>query len=718
MPYNALNPSRLRTISLLALLLLSMGCGKDQTTSVGVQDNSPNPFKNLNAQYLGDASCTSCHEDLVRSYQSHGMAKSMYRLNAANAIEDFSGVVVRDEKKDLSYRVYREGDRFFQEEFRTEGGQKVHSLVREMKWVVGSGNAARTYLTEENGRFYELPVTWYTQNKEWAFSPGYADRNGRFGRVIPERCMACHNSYPTAIENVDGKYANMPGGISCERCHGPGSLHVEERTADPDFKGTDYTIVNPKHLSLDKRLDVCQQCHLHAPVSLKREGQSAFGFRPSQVLSSHVALFQKDQAASDQIPVISHADRMKQSACFRSTQNTPKAMDCVTCHNPHEGYREKGAAYFNQTCISCHPTNALTSKIPASAQKDHQPASNCISCHMPRTVAKDAPHASFTDHLVRIVRTGKVAYQEDLAEDVRLKPVFPDPSPEAKVYEGMAYLFFGRRQENENAIVRGIEILKQALPQFPKMGEALYALGYILYERGEIEAAIPWMEKAVAATPNHPERLNGLAQAYEAAGRDAGDAERLYQKALQIQPAAANIRTNYGRLLEKQQRFAEALAAYQASVREDPWQAEAHYNLGTLYQRQNQPTEAERYLREAVRLNPDYVSALGNLGVLLARKGQQAEAERLFRHALKTDPNNPTALGNMASFYLSSNRFAEAVVLLEKGVQGAPNNAGMMASLAAVYYQLGRRNEAKTWAQKALRLDPNQSLARQVMGAP
>ena len=72
-----------------------------------------------------------------------------------------------------------------------------------MDYVVGSGSAARTYLTEENGRLYELPLAWYTQSRtnpeqgatvgeagsggHWGFSPGYAESNARFGRTIPER---------------------------------------------------------------------------------------------------------------------------------------------------------------------------------------------------------------------------------------------------------------------------------------------------------------------------------------------------------------------------------------------------------------------------------------------------------------------------------------------------------------------------------------------------
>src|SRR5690606_5220014 len=95
----------------------------------------------------------------------------------------------------------------------------------------------------------------------------------------------------------------------------------------------DYTIVNPDHLRPDSQLDVCQQCHLNGTVSILREGAEAFGYRPSQPLAAHLALFNIDVEEGGRIAVISHADRLKQSPCFLESE----AMTCTTCHDPHEG---------------------------------------------------------------------------------------------------------------------------------------------------------------------------------------------------------------------------------------------------------------------------------------------------------------------------------------------------------------------------------------------
>ena len=146
--------------------------------------------------------CASCHGELYDSYQSHGMAQSFYPLTAEVAVEDFSGVEVAHAPTGFVYVARREGDRFVQEEYRRdETGEVSHRLVRSMDYVVGSGSAARTYLSEENGRLYELPLTWYTQpvapgqgttvgpadagGGHWALSPGYAESNGRFDPPHP-----------------------------------------------------------------------------------------------------------------------------------------------------------------------------------------------------------------------------------------------------------------------------------------------------------------------------------------------------------------------------------------------------------------------------------------------------------------------------------------------------------------------------------------------------
>lgn len=649
-------------------------------------------FLNLAADvsYVGDDACATCHEDLYASYQSHGMARSFYRLTPETAIEDFSGVVVRHEPSGFTYETRRDGDRFVQIEYR-EGpdGTRTHELVRTMDYVVGSGSAARTYLTEANGRLYELPLTWYTQARtdpeqgttvgaadeggHWGFSPGYAEANGRFSRTIPERCMACHNGTSEAVPFVEGKYAGLADGIGCEQCHGPGELHVQARLENPEpTDSVDVTIVNPAHLSLDLQLDVCQQCHLNGAVSVLREGETATSYRPGRPLSAHRAIFAVAGDDPTRVGVISHADRMKRSACFIESGS----MTCVTCHNPHEGFRDKGSSYFNETCQTCHRVGDLQAAMPTPAlAEEHAARADCFSCHMPKVTADDAPHASFTDHWIRVVGQDQIVGS---AQQGDLEPYYERDA--GSVYEGMAYVVYSRTGGAPSYLRRGADRLASALEGHTEAGEAEYLLGFARLQMGQAREAIAPLEAALAVEEN-PERLNTLGQAYEQAGRSLTEAERLYRRALALQPAAARIRVNLGRLLESQGKLREAVAEYGRAIDEEPWLAQAHVLLGGALAKAGDVGGAAGALREAIQLEPEQPDALTNLGVLLAQRGDTEQAGRLFRRAVEVAPRNANALANLALYHLNE----------------------------------GRPEEAYASAQASLREDPTQATARQVL---
>lgn len=719
----------MRWVLVIGLIgILGSACQRETGTSTQtaqvaetVHEDAALSFQNVAADvaYVGDDACFSCHEDQWRGYQEHGMAQSYYPLTEANRVET-AGATVTDTVSGFVYRIVERDGKLYQEEQRGD----AHQLAREMQFVVGSGNAARTYLTENNGRLYELPLTWYTQKETWDFSPGYDAFNSRFSRLVPDRCMACHNNVPGSVPFAQGKYETVPHGIGCERCHGPGERHVEARLANPEpADSIDRTIVNPKHLPLDRRLDVCQQCHLNGAVSLLREGRDPFGFRPSQPLDDFIALFsEENDDAAGTINVISHADRMKQSACFLGTLGTPRAMDCVTCHNPHEGFREEGADYFNTTCISCHALAPLQAQMPSEAMRQqHQADANCFACHMPKVEAEDAPHASFTDHLIRVVEAEVPVspLKPAAAHEVRLRPYFArdQESLEGRVYEGMAYIVYGQQNRDLDALRRGVAVLDEVLKDTTTYGEGYFLYGLALRRVGREEAGVAALERAVRLNPDIPERLNALAQAYEVARRDPVRIARLYQRALAIQPALAEVRVNYGRFLEAQGQIEDAQRQYQQAVEEQPWLAVAHFNLGTAYLRQGEAEKAEEAMHEAIRLNPDYAEARGNLGLLYVTQGRLEEAKAQFEAAVRAEPDNPTALGNLGTFYLNANDLPAAIRLLTEAVTADPNYVDGLANLALAHFRNEDMDAARRYATETLRINPNHPLARQIVQA-
>jgi tetratricopeptide (TPR) repeat protein len=705
---------------LVAVLLI--GCGQTtQEPESSVRDALG--FKNAvdRVEYIGDEACASCHEEQYQGFQTHGMSRSFAPPLPDHMPVDFSETIVYHEPTDFYYRVYASNGQFYQEEYRlNSAGVKTHQLVREMKYAMGSGNAAYTYFTEQNGRYYQLPLTWYTHPQKWDLSPGFEANNKRFDRMLTDRCAFCHNSYPTPVAFSDEKFETTLTAIGCERCHGPGALHEEVRLAQPEPGGeVDSTIVNPTHLPLDRRLDVCQQCHLNGTTALLRQGRESFEFRPGERQDQHMALFSVRKPESSALDVISHADRMQQSACFIQTRSFERPMDCVTCHNPHEGFRQQGPAYFNTTCQTCHKPETLQTRVVPAAQPDHRPASNCITCHMPRVGSEVGPHTLFTDHWIRVVEDSvQTGESGTTPERVELIPYFDrDAEPAGKIYESMAYMSYGRTHGDTKAMEHGVELAQQALPSHRSFGDAYLMLGQSLLALNRADEAVPVLEHLVDLDEEDPRRLQALAQALERTQGDPETIASLYERALAIQPDLASLQAEYASFMVLMGQSGKALQAYTETIEEKPWSSEAYLGLGYLMLQQQQYGEAEQALRRALLLDPDLVEAMVNLGITFGATGRFAEAVAFYEQALELNPRHVPALYNLGLFHLQQNRLAQSVALFEQAVELQPRYLNAWVNLAFAYLRMNRYPEAGTAARKALELDPENARAQQILGA-
>ncbi len=121
--------------------------------------------------------------------------------------------------------------------------------------------------------------------------------------------------------------------------------------------------------------------------------------------------------------------------------------------------------------------------------------------------------------------------------------------------------------------VRGVELLEPALrdAQGDGVASAQLALGVAYLRTGRVEAAVPLLEKAVAAFKDTPQECNALApfgDALRIAGR-VGESRAAYAQAAKTVPALVNARYSAARLLEldgadheRQKDFAAAARSY------------------------------------------------------------------------------------------------------------------------------------------------------------
>jgi len=313
-------------------------------------------------QYVGKQVCLSCHAGAHSSYLETGMGQSFGLATKIKSAGRFEGkTTIYDATLDLYYQPYFSGDTLCIKEFRLSGKDTIHQRIQAIQYIIGSGHHTNSHLLASNGYVFQAPLTYYTQKGIWDLPPGFENGfNSRFTRQIGLECMACHNAQPQFAQGSENKFLKIPEGIDCERCHGPGSVHVREKQAGnliDTSKYIDYSIVNPGKLSVDLQFDVCQRCHLQGNAVLK-EGKSFLDFKPgmklSDVLDVYLPRYEGDES---EFIMASHADRLKQSACFKvmadkhgnekSLRPYKNAMTCVTCHNPHVSVRKQGDGPFN-----------------------------------------------------------------------------------------------------------------------------------------------------------------------------------------------------------------------------------------------------------------------------------------------------------------------------------------------------------------------------------
>src|SRR5262245_27828478 len=243
--------------------------------------------------YVGSEACRSCHAETWSTFAHTGMGRSFYPISAGPRIEDWTTKnVFVDARTGLHYRMSRRGGKFAMRQYLLDAaGREIAADERELIYVIGSAHHSRSYLVADGGKLFQAPVCWYTRDAAWDLCPGYEQQNDYFSRPIDRTCVFCHNARMTLERGARNAYAEpYPHGIDCERCHGPGSLHVEKwaKGALPTGEG-DVAIVNPKRLPRSLRMQICFQCHLgdsKATERVSRHDKALEDFRPGQPVSS------------------------------------------------------------------------------------------------------------------------------------------------------------------------------------------------------------------------------------------------------------------------------------------------------------------------------------------------------------------------------------------------------------------------------------------------
>jgi predicted CXXCH cytochrome family protein len=680
------------------------------------------------SDYVDPRICGTCHVDIAASFQKTGMGRSFYRPAAQNVVEDYTRKnVVNHQRSGFIYTMVERDGAYYQRRHTLDfEGKPANIVEQKIDYVIGSGNHARTYLhrTSQN-KLVELPVSWYAERSgSWAMSPGYDNKNQEdIRRAITPECLFCHNGYPQLDETSKGKLAQpnvfpaeLPEGIDCQRCHGPGRAHVtaaSKRSPDPQLVRA--SILNPQDLTRKSQLELCMQCHLetssrHMPNEIRAYGRDLLSYRPGQSLGDYKIYFDraadrsKDQK-DDTFEVAHAAYRLRKSKCFLQSE-----MTCTTCHDPHDIPRGGEAIKsYVAICQSCHQSVRHTAAMPAS--------SNCISCHMPKRRTEDVVHVVMTDHYVqryKPLRDLLAPMEETIGVETGTTVVsyYPEKlaqGPGSDLYLAVAQIHNDKHPE---PLLKLQSIL---ISQRPSAPEPYVALGQAYARRGDNTSAIQWFEDALKQRPEYLPAFRELVPALFAAGQDDRAIEVLNQ-AIARYPDDDQLLTNLGNVLLRRNRPNEAREALGKAIVANPERAEAHNLLGLIALQNGDKAAAEKAFREAIRWQPSLAEAQRNLGTLLTGTHAFAEAEFCFRRAIDQQPDYAEAHHGLGLLLILKGDMAAATLELKKSVQLQPASAQIHSDLADVFAAQNLGSEAAEEYRKVLALKPDQPDAHLGLG--
>jgi Tfp pilus assembly protein PilF len=489
---------------------------------------------------VGNQACASCHKALYDTFGRTAMARTSGPA-PANVIEG----TFHHGASGVSYRVYREGESAYLS-YERPGSSALHGR-QGLKYFVGSNTRGRTFLFDIDGFLYQSPINYYAAKRVWDMSPGYTQlREMELNHPVDTTCLFCHASRVrrpvTGTLNRFAGEAFLQSGVSCERCHGPGSEHVQGRGP----------MVNPAKLTGERRDGICMQCHLEGSARIETAGRSEYDYQAGGILSDDLRIFVPADAATQDLGAVSQVEALARSTCKRRSGD---AMSCITCHDPHvEVMPSEKAAYYRAKCVGCHAP---------MAERHHPEEHDCTTCHMPRSDSADIGHTMVTDH--RIVRT-----RHDRAGSSGDGTLMQFGRTEPAIRElGLAYGELALRG-NAFAAREAMRLLPDALRDHPDDAEILTRLGYLAQMQGDLPAA-----------------------------------EGFYRRALKNDPTRAVVAANLGVLYARRGLLADALELWRDAFDRNPQLTDLGMNLATGLCADGNAGAARQAVERALQHNPD-----------------------------------------------------------------------------------------------------------------
>jgi Tfp pilus assembly protein PilF len=551
--------------------------------AVAVQPTPPEQYWNARAgvEYRGDESCRKCHSSIYEQFKQTGMGRSVSVPSAEDLRDLAKPVRIINKKLNRTYSVYARDGKIIHEESESDTkGRPVFSETHEIAYTVGGGDVGKSYLVAKGDAFFVSPISYYARIGGWDLSPGYGEGIFRgFTRRVVDLCVDCHTGMPLLVPGSHDRFQQPPFRfltVGCERCHGPGAIHVEQRSQDVfggSFEGSiDLSIVNPRKLRPEIRDDVCAQCHLGGDARVLQPGKNYLDFRPGTPLGDVVAIFSVPQRIKgNHFVALDQFEQLKMSRCWAASDGR---MGCISCHDPHiQLHGDPAADFFRNRCLSCHQTGSC--RGPLAQRQATSPPDNCILCHMPKQPTENIGHSSLTDHRILRAQSEIPAVLQSNASppptDLINATKTSAPAQTQTDLRSLALAYAQVAGHYSELGEKGLALLEQAAAALPADAEIQAAYGSVLR----------------VARPREEQR--------------ASDA---LQRAIDAGSKSAEVRTRLARLRMRQGQVTAAMELYKQSIQIDPYFTPAYLDLAQIYSMLKDRKNALETLDDVLKIDP------------------------------------------------------------------------------------------------------------------
>lgn len=294
------------------------------------------------------------------------------------------------------------------------------------------------------------------------------------------------------------------------------------------------------------------------------------------------------------------------------------------------------------------------------------------------------------------------------------------------------------------------EMLRQQYPL--RTARADFEIGHVRATQGQWNKAQEAFAKACQDTPSYGKAHYGLAQAFQALGRQQEAQQHLrqykahketipqeqdpvrdemnqydrsfghfaragyelnqkgefaraaeaYEMALQDNPQHLESHVSLVHVYQNMGQFDKAMQHYRAAMRLNPNDVNCHYNYAVLLVRQNKPAEAIAEFRRAAQINPKFAEAYNNLGYLLEKQGRLAEAQECYQQAVRLLPEYPLAHYHLGELLVRRNQAAAGIREMQRSLSPEDESTPtFLYGLAKAYTGTGQKAQARIIGQKA-----------------